>query len=190
MSDAVSALAVSALAGARASGMVDLADSGLQGMITLRGDLVLLGGALQSVTGLAVPGVRRVSAGEGGQLLWMSPDELLLLVPYDAAPGIASQLEAALAGQFATVAVVSDARAMITLTGPQVRDVLAKLCPVDFTDFAAGEVRRTRAAQVAAAVWRTGPDDWSLICFRSVAGYVWQALATVSQPGGEVGLYR
>ncbi|MFN4098959.1 MAG: sarcosine oxidase subunit gamma [Pararhodobacter sp.] len=182
--------AVSALGGARASGMVDLAEAGLQGMISLRGDLALLGGALQAVTGLSLPEIRRVIAGEGGQFLWMSPDELLLVVPYEAASGIAEQLEAALAGQFATVAVVSDARAMISVSGAQARDVLAKLCPVDFAGFAVGEVRRTRAAQVAAALWRTGAEEWSLVCFRSVAGYVWESLVTVSQKGGEVGLYR
>ena len=107
-----------------------------------------------------------------------------------AGPWLFGTLETALAGAFATVADVSDARAMIHLTGPQGRDVLAKLCPVDFADFAVGELRRTRAAQVAAALWRTGPESWSLICFRSVAAYLWEALATVSQPGGEVALYR
>lgn len=181
---------VSALAGARASGMVELADAGATGMITLRGDHALLGAAVQAVLGLAMPEVRRVVAGEGAQVLWMSPDELLVITGYDAAPGIAVELETALGDAFATVAVVSDARALITLSGAEVRDVLAKLCPVDFADFPVGALRRTRAAQVAAAVWRTSDSDWSLICFRSVAGYVWEALATVAQPGGEVALYR
>ncbi|MCW1931802.1 sarcosine oxidase subunit gamma [Pararhodobacter zhoushanensis] len=181
---------VSALAGARASGMVELADAGATGMITLRGDPAVLGAAVQAVLGLAMPEVRRVVAGEGAQVLWMSPDELLVVTGYDAAPGLAAGLAAALGDAFATVAVVSDARAVITLSGAQARDVLAKLCPVDFADFPVGCLRRTRAAQVAAAVWRTSDSDWSLICFRSVAGYVWEALATVAQPGGEVALYR
>ena len=181
---------VSALAGARASGMVDLAEAGATGMITLRGDHALLGAALQSVLDLSAPGVRQVVAGNGAQVLWMSPDELLVITGYDAAPGIAVELEAALGDAFATVAVVSDARALIRLSGAQVRDVLAKLCPVDFSSFPVGSLRRTRAAQVAAAVWRDSDDGWSLICFRSVAGYVWEALVTVAQPGGEVALYR
>ena len=181
---------VSALAGARASGMVELADAGATGMITLRGDHGVLGAAVQSVLGLAVPGVRSVVADTRAQVLWMSPDELLVVTGYDAAPGIAATLETALGDAFATVAVVSDARALIRVSGAQARDVLAKLCPVDFADFPVGTLRRTRAAQVAAAVWRDADSDWSLICFRSVAGYVWEALATVAQPGGEVALYR
>lgn len=181
---------VSALAGAKASGMVELADAGAMGMITLRGDLAVLAGALDSVLGLALPGQRQVTGGETAQALWMSPDELLVVLPYAEAPMTAARLETALEGAFATVAVVSDARALIHVSGAQTRDVLAKLMPVDFADFPVGSVRRSRAAQVAAAVWRTSESDWSLICFRSVAGYLWEALTTVSQPGGEVGLYR
>lgn len=182
--------AVSALNGQRASGLVDLADAGPMGMITLRGDLGLLGGALGSVLGLSAPELRRVVSGEKGQVLWMSPDELLVVLPYADAPGVAAALEAALAGQFATVAVVSDARALIRVSGAQARDVLAKLMPIDFADFAVGALRRSRLAQVAAAVWRDSADEWSVVCFRSVAGYAFEALATVAQPGGEVGLYH
>lgn len=182
--------AVSALKGARASGLVELADAGTTGMITLRGDLSVLGGALASVLGVSAPEQRRVVAGEKGQVLWMSPDELLVVLPYTEAPGVAKALEAALAGQFATVAVVSDARTLIKVSGAQARDVLAKLMPIDFAAFGVGELRRSRLAQVAAAVWRTGEGEWSVVCFRSVGGYAFEALATVAKPGGEVGLYH
>ncbi|PVH29510.1 sarcosine oxidase subunit gamma [Pararhodobacter oceanensis] len=184
--------AVSALPHAQYSGLVDLAEAGLTGMITLRGDLAspVLAEAVRAATGASVPEVRRIEAGESGQAAWMSPDELLLIVPYEGAAGVVEALETALAGEFATAAEVSDARAFFRITGPQARDVLAKVCPVDFSDFAVGELRRTRAAQVAAAVWREEGDVWSLVCFRSVAQYVWDLLATVSKPGGEVGFYR
>ncbi len=183
---------VSALMGARALGLIDLADAGLAGMVTLRGDLSspLLAEALLAQTGCAVPDRRRVTTGVRGKLVWMSPDELLVLVDYTRADAVAAALNTALAGGFFTAANVSDARAMLTLTGPQARDMLAKLCPVDFADFAVGQVRRTRLAQVAAALWREDQDRWTLVCFRSVAGYVWGVLDTVSRPGGEVGLYR
>lgn len=184
--------AVSALPRARYSGLVDLAEAGLTGMITLRGDLASakLAKAVKQATGAALPAVRRIEGGTKGQAAWMSPDELLLLVPYAGVSEVVAKLETALAGEFATVANVSDARAMFRLSGPQARDVLAKVCPVDFHDFAVGELRRSRAAQVAAAVWREDEETWHLVCFRSVAQYVWDMLATLAQPGGEVGLYR
>ena len=43
-----------------------------------------------------------------------------------------------------------------TLTGAQAGDALAKLCPVDFSALTTGDIRRTRAAQVAAAIWVSG----------------------------------
>jgi len=184
--------AVSALPHAQFSGMVDLADAGLTGMITLRGDLSsgVVAAAVQAATGSAIPGVRRIASGESGRAAWMSPDELLLIVPYAQSAAVVAGLEAVLAGEFATAADVSDARAMARISGAQARDVLAKICPVDFADFAVGDVRRTRAAQVAAAIWQDDDNSWSLVCFRSVAHYVWDMLAVLSKPGGEVGLYR
>jgi sarcosine oxidase, subunit gamma len=68
--------------------------------------------------------------------------------------------------------------------------VLAKACPIDFAEFPVGAIRRTRAAQVAAAVWRDAEDEFTLVCFRSVAQYMWDLLTTLARPGGEVGLYR
>lgn len=183
---------VSALNGARSHGLVDLADAGLAGMITLRGDLSspLLAGAVLAETGCAVPARRRLTTGARGKVAWMSPDELLVMVDYARAEQVAKVLNAALAEGFFTAANVSDARAMVSITGAQARDMLAKVSPVDFHDFAVGEVRRTRLAQVAAALWCESDDAWTLVCFRSAAGYVWGVLETVSKPGGEVGLYR
>lgn len=184
--------AVSALKGAHAQGMVELADAGLAGMITLRGDLAspLLERALLEQTGCAVPERRRLTSGARGKVAWMSLDELLVMVEYTRAGAVAEGLNAALKDGFFTAANVSDARAMIHVSGAQARDVLAKVCPVDFHDFPVGQGRRTRLAQVAAAIWRDETDRWTLVCFRSVAGYVWGVLETVSKPGGEVGLYR
>lgn len=184
--------AVSALPRAQYSGLVELADAGVQGMITLRGDLEMaaVASAVRDATGAEMPGLRRITTGDKGQAAWMSPDELLLIVPYADAPATVAALEAALADDFTMAAEVSDARAMFTIRGAQACDMLAKICPVDFDGFEIGEIRRTRAAQIAAAVWREGEDEWRLVCFRSVAQYMWDLLVTVSQPGGEVGLYR
>lgn len=183
---------ISALPGARKSGMVELAEAGLFGMITLRGDpeSPVVARALRQVLDLAPPARRRIIGTGTPAVAWMSPDELLILVDHAGAAETVARLEAAVAGEFVTLADVSDARAVFTLSGVQARDVLAKLCPVDFTAFEIGEIRRTRAAQAAVALMRRGEHDFTLICFRSVARYVFDVLATVSRPGGEVGLYR
>ena len=184
--------AVSALPGAHYSGMVEMAEAGPRGMIVLRGDLAseAVARAVQDATGQSVPKMRRIAQGKQTGVAWMAPDELLILTGYAEVPATLTGLNQALAGEFATVADVSDARAVFTLKGAQARNVLAKACPVDFDDFPVGTIRRTRAAQVAAAIWRSAEDEFTLVCFRSVAHYMWDLLITLSRPGGEVGLYR
>ena len=61
-----------------------------------------------------------------------------------------------------------------------------KLCPVDMAGLAEGEIRRTRAAQVAAAFWKSGPEEFTLVSFRSVAGYVMGLLDVSARAGSEI----
>lgn len=178
-------------------GLVAVARKGPQGMITLRGDLAAphLAAAVQELTGHPVPGPRRINASGDEQVrgvAWMSPDEALVFVPHAEAGAAVARLQAALAQDFALVADVSDARAMFHLRGPAWREVLARLCPVDFAHaaFGPGDLRRTRAAQVAAAIWAEADDAARLICFRSVAVHVAQLLQNAADPSGETGLYR
>jgi len=179
--------AVSALGGMTRTGFATVAEAGLKGMITIRADLGsgALAGALGGL-GLSVPGQRGVVTGDGRTVAWMSSDELLLICSYDEAPGLATQIGDALAGEHSLVANVSDARASFTISGPKADEVAMKLSPVDFATLPAGEMRRTRTAQVAAALWRSGPEEISLVCFRSVAGYVMSLLEVSSRKGGEI----
>ena len=64
------------------------------------------------------------------------------------------------------------------------KPVVQKLMPVDFATLEPGELRRSRAAQVAAAVWKSG-NGYTLVSFRSVAAYVFGALSHSVQPGSE-----
>lgn len=179
--------AVSALAGRSFQGFTRVAEAGLQGMITIRCDLAskALAKGLKGL-GLSVPAQRRIVTADAAAALWMSPDELLVLVPYADAVATVAALEKALAKDHALVADVSDARALFRISGAKADQALMKLCPVDFPSLAMGEVRRTRAAQVAAALWRSGENEISLICFRSVAGYVMGILEHSARPGSEL----
>ncbi|WP_421904506.1 sarcosine oxidase subunit gamma [Mameliella sp.] len=181
------------LGGAQYEGLVDIREAGPQGMIALRGDLAdeRLQEAVTQMIGLPMPGVRGAQVmGESG-VLWMSPDELLVLVPYRQAPRARAQLAEALQGQHALVENVSDMRAMFRLRGTQLRDVLAKLAPVDFARDAmpAGELRRTRFAQVAAGVWLVDDTTAQVFCFRSVADYMFKLLCTAADPDAFVGFH-
>lgn len=184
---------VSALGGASFVGFCEVEELGPRGMITLRGKLgsEALGAAVKSLTGLGVP-QRRAILSEGGKTVaWMSPDELLLILPYGDVDAAIASLSEALKGEHAMAVNVSDARCAFKVTGKGAREALAKLCPVDLSPaaFGPGELRRTRAAQVAAALWMSGEEEFTLVAFRSVAGYVMGLLTAASAPGGEVGVF-
>lgn len=181
------------LGAARFDGLISVREMPAQGMIALRGDLAMpqLRDAATDVAGLEMP-ARRAAQWEGAHgLLWMAPDELLLLCPYDDVPGTLASLEQQLAGAHALVTDVSDARVMFELRGGGLRDVLAKLTPADMsaTALAPGELRRTRLAQVPAGFWLKSETSAQLICFRSVARYVFDLLKGAAQPGSAVGFH-
>lgn len=185
--------AVSALNGASFNGIARVEDAGLQGMITLRGDLgsATLQAAVLAATGAEVPPQGRIAQSDSGSVAWMSPDELLLLVPYDEVVAKTAALSAALQGEHALAVNVSDARAYIRLSGEGAREVLAKVSPVDFdaAAFVPGQFRRSRLAQVAGAFWLEEDGSFGIICFRSVGEYVFKLLSTAAHVQSKVGVY-
>ncbi|MBT8414796.1 MAG: sarcosine oxidase subunit gamma [Boseongicola sp.] len=185
--------AVSAVQGATASGFVDVVEAGLIGMVTIRGDLsdTDFAHAVGSVTHCGLPEKRGIASGANDQLLWMSTDELLLICAHDEAEARVGALTAALSGQHHLAVNVSDARAVfrVTGTGSSVREALAKVTPAEMRpgSLPVGEVRRTRMAQVPAAIWFDSEDQATIVCFRSVGTYIFDLLAQSSKPGSEVG---
>jgi len=185
--------AVTPLNGARFTGLATITDAGLTGMITLRGDLASaeVTTAVQKAIGLDIPAQRQALSGQGTAVLWMSPDELLLVCAYDGVAETIATLNDALKGQHFLAVNVSDARSCLHVSGAGARETLAKLCPVDLSPegFSPGMFRRTRMAQVPAAFWLDEAGTFHLICFRSVADYAFNLLKTAALPGGEVGVY-
>ncbi|WP_299352794.1 sarcosine oxidase subunit gamma family protein [uncultured Shimia sp.] len=183
--------AVSALEKTSFEGFAKVSETGLRGMITLRGDLSSkpVKDAVIASTGAEVPDVRRMSRGSIGDVAWMSPDELLIVCDYRAANEVVTTLLAALDGAHALAVNVSDARAVFRIEGDGAREVLAKVAPVDLSTegFQPDDFRRTRIAQVAAAFWMNSDDSFEVVCFRSVAQYVFDVLKVSAQEGGEVG---
>ncbi len=178
-----------AMNGARATGYVDVSEAPATGMITLRGDLADAGvqKAVKSVMGAGVPATLAVTDADVGQILWMSPDELMIVCAYDQADQVVADLIAALGGTHSMVVNVSDARAVFDLNGSATFEIIAKLAPIDMKSMQAGTVRRTRFAQIPAAFWMTSNDSARIICFRSVAEYMFNQLRNSAQAGFEVG---
>ena len=180
--------------GARAAGSVTVDSLGPQGMISVRAkmDDPALASALTELGGLSVPGPLYMSRSGEMAVLWMGPDEVMVLCAYNAAQLLSEKLAASLSGAHALAANVSDARAMFRLTGPEneVREALAKLTPADCAPDALpeGRVRRTRLAQVAGAIW-IEEGAANVIAFRSGADYVFGLLKTAAADSAKVGYF-
>lgn len=178
------------LGGASFDGLVKIEELAGQGMITLRGDLTdkSIVKAVKDVFGVTLPGVRQTALDGANGALWMSPDEALLLCPYADAQAMADALTDKLSSAHALVVNVSDARAVFQLKGSMLREVIAKLAPVDMAPdaFTPGMVRRTRMAQVAAAFWMDDATTARIVCFRSVAGYMFGILSTSADEASAV----
>jgi sarcosine oxidase subunit gamma len=178
---------VPALGGASYDGFATVREIGPLGMISLRAkpDTPGIAKAVKDATGLAPPDQRRIVIKADKAVGWMSPDEWLLIMPYADVSSASKKLHKALSGNHFLAADVSDARAVFRVEGPRAPEVLMKLSPMDHAKLAEGELRRTRAAQVACAFWHDG-DGYTVVSFRSVAAYVMGLLSHSAQPGSEV----
>lgn len=152
------------------------------GMLTIRADLDRAGEALAEAVGLGLPDMTQITTDGSRSLGWMSPDELLLILPEAELAEAEDAATQALTGEHGLVVDVSDARAVFDVTGPNAADVIAKLAPVDAANLPQGQLRRSRMAQTAAAIWRI-EDGFRVIGFRSTADYLGLILTNASLPG-------
>lgn len=174
-------------------GIAQISEMGPVGMITLRGDLSAkpFQKAAIAAAGVNMPDQRKCLIEGDHGMAWMSPDEVLILCAYEDVGAKLLDLQEKLNGTHALAVNVSDARAVFEVRGAYAREVMAKLAPVDLAPaaFTPGMIRRTRLAQVPAAFWMPQEDVFRVICFRSVAQYVFDLLSVAAQPGSEVGVF-
>jgi sarcosine oxidase subunit gamma len=159
------------------------------GMITLRGDFssAALQKAAAAIGGAGLPATRKITRNGDRGLAWMSPDELMIFCPRAEVASALASLAETMKGEHYQAVDVSDARAVLRLTGPAAREVLAKGAPVDLSRavFVEGDFRRTRLGQVAVGFGqvKNDPEVFELICFRSVAPFVFEWLKTAARAG-------
>ncbi|MEM9145627.1 MAG: sarcosine oxidase subunit gamma family protein [Pseudomonadota bacterium] len=185
--------AVSALGGRVAEPRPGLAirDMGLRGQITLKADLTepAVATAVETVAHVPLPSKLSAAFAEDGRgAVWMAADEMLIFVPKAEVSAALEALEAALADLHHMALDVSDARAVLRLSGRPVAEVLAKGAPVDLraSAFPVGRARRTHLAGLAVGLWRRGEDDWDIVCFRSYAHHLFDWLVRVGGEGAAV----
>lgn len=173
-------------------GAIDIFLSKSRGMISLKGDFESesFEKIITENLNISLPKVRNISTAKNLSIIWMAPDELLLLVEDDEVEQYIKSLEESLSGWHYLLANVSDARVIFNLKGKGVCEVLAKGTPTDMSVFEINEVRRSRIGQLAAAFWMTKNDEIELICFRSVSDYMFDWLKVASAPNSLPGYFE
>ncbi|GFE63911.1 sarcosine oxidase subunit gamma [Litoreibacter roseus] len=177
----------------RSDGFVAVRQLPLRGMITVKGDLsaTALKNVATGLSGVDFPGPRECNCVGDNGIAWMAPDEILLMVTHATIPDAMAKVAATLQGQHYLAADVSDARTIFELEGAGVREVIAKLAPVDLAPdvFPPSAFRRTRLGQVPAAFWLKDNQTAELICFRSVTQYVFDILTHAARANTQVSYF-
>ena len=116
------------------NGMTVIRDTGLLDKINLRCDAgnAVIGKAVKKMVGAPIPTEANTFNHAGHRsIIWLGPDEWLILAENGASDDIIAELSNPKAGHTAVVEI-SDALGAVTLEGAHVRDVLAKHCAIDF----------------------------------------------------------
>ena len=157
-----------------------------RGQLVVRGDAgsAQFAEALHAVTGAALPRTPLGSSSEGELVvLWMGPDEWLLVMPDGRQRQVLAALRKELAGTHHALVDVSSSRAVIGLAGPNAREVLMKGCSLDLHPraFRTGRVDQSSLGRVHVMLHlRDDRPAFDIYVHRSFADYCWRWLEQAS----------
>ena len=150
--------------------------------ITVRGKVA--DDTVRDALGLSLPREpNTASSGPDHAILWLGPDEWLVVGPPDSEGALSSTLETALPD--AAVIDVTEGYTTIRLGGPLARDVLSMGTPLDLhpRQFAAGAATRTLFARTTIILHKINEDPvFDIHVERSQAEYLWTWLEAASRP--------
>ena len=179
-------------------GEVALAEIAHRGLVIIRGAPDDVATALEDVLGIAAPaGPPTSAADERARIVWLGPDQWLLIISSGDAADIAGKLSGALEGRHHQVVDVSSYYTTIEIKGARARDLLAKVAIIDL------HPRAFRPGDAVASVFAkangwlilreepegggneaAGAPAFELITRRSHADYLWCLLAEAGREWG------
>ncbi len=159
----------------------------LASMIARPGLTAALSAAIERAFGVPLPFTPRFASGGGVSFIWSGPGHWLIECA-DTAIGMDDVLTS-VAG-LASVFEQTDSRVVLELSGPRVRDVLAKGMPVDLhpASFQFGDVAVTSASHIGVQLWQCAASPaYRIAVARSFFESFWHALAmSASEYGCEI----
>jgi len=129
----------------------------------------------ETLLGVPLPGPCTFTSGNGVDVLWMGPDEYLVL----AEPGRQAELEASLSRESDAVVDVSAQRNVVRLTGAHAADVLAHGCSIDLEVSPPGTCVQTLLARTG-IVLMVREDGFTILVRQSFSDYFKAWLADAS----------
>ncbi|KDE41267.1 MAG: sarcosine oxidase subunit gamma [Nitrincola lacisaponensis] len=180
---------VSGRKGGSSPGVI-LREKAFMGYLTLRGnaaDAAFCEG-VEQVLGMPLPTAPMAlhqNTQKGSSILWISPDEWLILLPGGTEYETELALRAELSGHFAVVNV-SGGLTLLTVTGPDARHLLHKSTGYDVhpRNFPVGKGVTTTFAKATAIIRRPSETTWELVVRRSFADYCYRWLVDASREFG------
>ena len=144
---------------AKVTGAIEMAEVPFLTQLNLRLDPA-------AAAGLPLPARPCASARFGdADLLWLGPDEWLVVGPPGAGERLTGELRSAVGAEHASIVDVSAQRTTLELGGPGVRDLLAGGCAIDLHPgtFGIGDCVQTEVAHAPVVLLRRDPGFWVLV---------------------------
>jgi heterotetrameric sarcosine oxidase gamma subunit len=120
----------------------------------------------------------------GRRVLWLGPDEWLIVTHEGGEEMLAAALRRAVGDGFAAVVELGSGQTVIEIAGPRAREVIAKGCPLDLhpRGFGPGSCAQSRLARAFVTIAQVdGTPTFELIVRRSFADYLWRWLNDASR---------
>ena len=158
----------------------------LLGYVSLRGDARDPGfaEATTSALGASLPTEPCSYIIHGGRkVLWLSPDEWMVVMARNAVGPLIANLEVGLDGVRRQLADNSGGYTQVLLQGRNALDILQHASVYDFAALLPGRVVGTTFGKTSLYVHRTG-DGFCLLMRRSFADYIWRYLVRCAAPYG------
>ena len=150
------------------------------GYVNVRGSSsnAIFSAATKKVLGVALPiQANTFIENNGDTILWLGPNEWLIVTPQENTVALVSKLEQALGSTFSAVNDVSGGSTMIEISGEKAQALLLKGCPIDLhhSVFSSGQCAQTVIAKTNMTLWSSEADRkliYTLIVRRSFADYL------------------
>lgn len=168
-------------AAAAPGGALRLSEVPFTGKLILQGDAA----ALREASGLPLPEAGRIGGSDRVEILWLGPEEWMLLCPPDEETALANALQRRLDATPHQLVDVSDQYTVVAMSGSAAGDVLAKLTTLDLheREFPEGRVAGSLFGRIQAVLARTN-SGLRLLVRWSVAAYLYDLLIDAGKEYG------